>query len=379
MFSYPDLGTGRHPRTVPTRRAPRWLHDGLEDLRFEAEEYRIGMLIPMSGTAGIWGPSCLACATLATEEWNAAGGHDGRKVCLTVLDASDESRDLEDDLQSLIDQGAIESIVGMHTSSVRERVTAQLRGAVPFIYTPLYEGGVLPAGVMAIGETPRHQLLPALDALTERYRLRRWYLVGNDYCWPRRSHALATDTLRRAGCEVVGSCYLPMGSVDVEQQIDQVRRSNAQAVLMSLVGQDAVEFSRAFGESGLASKVIRLSCAVEENGLLAIGPEYTEGVFVSSAYFASLQNDRNGAFRERYWSRFGERAPVLNALGQSTYEGVAFLRGFLERRRKRAASIDFGSVRSLLWRSNIDKTMPIYLAQAEGMSFRVVRTLHTLR
>jgi hypothetical protein len=40
---------------------------------------------------------------------------------------------------------------------------------------------------------------------------------------------------------------------------------------MSLVGQDAVDFSRAFGESGLARQAIRLSCAIEENGLLAIG------------------------------------------------------------------------------------------------------------
>src|SRR5690606_33140357 len=114
-----------------------------------------------------------------------------------------------------------------------------------------------------------------------------------------------------------------------------------------------------------------------ENGLLAIGSEHTEGLFVSSAYFASLQSDRNCAFRERYWSRFGERAPVLNALGQSTYEGVSFLRGFLARRSRGAARapLVYDSVRAARWRSNDDKAMPIYLAEAEGMAFKVVATL----
>lgn len=339
----------------------------------EPDGYRVALLIPMSGAAGLWGPSCLACAMLATEQWNAAGGARGRHVSLTVVDASDESGDLEDELDRLVEDGGVDAIVGMHTSSVRQRVTACLGAALPFVYTPLYEGGPLPAGVMAIGDTPRSQLLPALRFLTESYSLRRWYMVGNDYCWPRRSHTLAAAELARAGCHVVGSRYVPLGRCDGERLIDEIRRSGAQAVLMSLVGQDAVDFSRAFGDSGLASRVLRLSCAIEENGLLAIGPEHTEGLFVSSSYFASLASERNGAFRERYWSRFGDRAPVLNALGQSTYEGIAFLNGLIAGRAPRGAAVVFDSVRATRWRSNADKATPVYLAQADAMTFRVVR------
>lgn len=91
--------------------------------------------------------------------------------------------------------------------------------------------------------------------------------------------------------------------------------------------------------------------------------------------FGPLDTDGNGAFRERYWSRFGERAPVLNALGQSTYEGVAFLRGLLDHRQRDNGSVAFESVRATRWRSNADKAMPIYLAQADGMRFRVIQTL----
>jgi urea transport system substrate-binding protein len=373
MGEWPIVELGRRNRGDPGREAGARLSMTLER-GLPQDQYRIGMLIPMSGTAGIWGPSCLACATLATEAWNAAGGFNGREVNLTLVDASDESTTFEADVQQLIDDQAVDALVGMHTSSVRQRVPG-LGDDMPFIYTPLYEGGPLPRGVLAIGDTPQRQLLPALIWLTERYRLKRWYLVGNDYCWPRRSHAMAIPALTAAGSTVVGSRYVPLGGCDIDQLIDEIRRSDAQAVLMSLIGQDAIEFSRAFGDSGLADRVLRLSCAIEENGLLAIGPDHTSGLFVSSGYFASLQTETNGAFKERYWGRFGDRAPVLNALGQSTYEGIAFLRGLLERGNRAGPQVEFASVRSTRWRSNAEKTTPIYLAEADGMSLKVIQAL----
>ena len=335
---------------------------------------RVGMLIPMSGAAGLWGPSCLACATLATEEWNRAGGMRGRQVSLTVIDASDESASLEDEVLDLVEDGGVAAMVGMHTSSVRERITRVVGGRLPLVYTPLYEGGQLPPGVMAIGETPDDQLLPALAWLSTRYRLTRWYLLGNDYCWPRRTHALASEALASAGCEVRGNRFVRLGSCDAERAVDEIRRSGAQAVLMSLVGQDAVEFNRAFGAAGLGARVLRLSCAIEENGLLAMGADCTDGLFVAAGYFANLATDRNSAFKERYWTRFGDRAPTLNALGQSTYEGVSFLRGLMAREEP-GAEIGFDSVRATRWRSNRDKATPIYLAQAEGLSLAVVQKL----
>lgn len=335
----------------------------------------VALLVPLSGAAGLWGPSALACAQLAVEHWNSAGGQRGREVRLTVLDASDEAEALEAHLEDGLDAGAFDAVVGMHTSSVRQRALAAVGGRVPFVYTPLYEGGPMPPGVYAIGETPDTQLLPALSALSARHGLRRWYLLGNDYIWPRRSHRLAGQAIAGAGGEVVASRFEPLGRCDIGRAIDEVRRQRADAVLISLIGQDAIDFNRAFADAGLERSVVRLSCAIEENGLLGIGPNRTEGLYVASGYFAALPDDRNAAFRERYWTRFGERAPALNALGQSVYEGVSFLRGMLAGGRRDDASVDFDSVRGTRWRDNARKATPVWLAQAAGMRFEVMQQL----
>lgn len=365
---------GRRP-PWPVPRGARSARPGAaQRIGEDATPFRLALLVPTSGTAGLWGASSLACARLAIEAWNREGGARGREVQLRVVDASDESSDVEDDLLALAEDGELDAIVGMHTSSVRERVTALGRLGVPFVYTPLYEGGALPDGVHAIGETPAMQLLPALDWMVERWRLSRWFLAGNDYRWPRRTHGLAQRRLVERGCSVVGTAYEPLGRCDHERLIEDIRASGAQAVMLSLVGQDAIEFGRAFRDSGLAGRIPRLGCAIEENGLLGMGADCTDGLFVASGYFAALPGDRNGAFRERYWTRFGDRAPVLNALGQSTYEGVAFLRGLLDGARHPDGSVRFDSVRGTRWRSNASKAAPVYLAAAEGMGFGIVRT-----
>ncbi|HXV08161.1 MAG TPA: ABC transporter substrate-binding protein, partial [Burkholderiales bacterium] len=148
---------------------------------------RIGLLVPTSGAAGIWGPSTIACARLAAQELNQAGGVLGREVQLHVVDAASENRALTQQSARLLRERAIDAVVGMHLSSVRKALLPVIGGRLPYVYTPLYEGGERHPGVFTLGETPAHQLVPALAALSEHRTPVRWALIGNDYVWPRVS------------------------------------------------------------------------------------------------------------------------------------------------------------------------------------------------
>jgi urea transport system substrate-binding protein len=164
--------------------------------------------------------------------------------------------------------------------------------------------------------------------------------------------------------------------------LDQIRRCQADAVLVSLVGQDSVEFNRAFGRAGLSRGILRLSGAIGENELLGIGAENTDELFVSSGYFATLDTDENLAFKARYHQHFGERAPTLNTFGQSTYEGVHFLAALFNQALRShqdwnamgMAPLPYQSARAARYAGGISDT-PIYLARADGHVFRVITRL----
>ncbi|MGA2549491.1 MAG: substrate-binding domain-containing protein [Burkholderiaceae bacterium] len=347
------------------------------------DEVRIALCVPLGGLTGIWGPSALACAKLATAELNRASGIAGRLCRLVTVDADDDAAFLETILTDLVDSGAVDALIGMHTSHVRQRILSVIGGQIPFVYTPLYEGGERTPGVFAIGETPARQLSPAIRWLEAHERPRRWALLGNDYVWPRVSNRLARDYIAQCGGQIVSEAYVPLHTTDYAEHLERLRNERADAVLLSLVGEDAIAFNRAFGEMGLARTTLRLSCAIEENELLAIGAGNTDRLYVASSYFAALATDANLSFKERYHTHFGERAPTLNSLGQSTYEGVHFLASLFEYgliAREQWSNVgrepmSFRSARDGVYASEGINLAPIYIAVADGHVFRVLSRL----
>ena len=356
---------------------------GVGERRAPRRELNIALCVPMGGLTGIWGPSALASAKLAAAELNRAAGIGGRTCRLLAVDADDDAPMLESVLSEMVHSGEVDALVGMHTSHVRQRILSAIGGQIPFVYTPLYEGGECTPGVFAIGDTPARQLQPAIAWLAKHERPRRWAFLGNDYVWPHVSNRLARDYVARCGAVVVSEEYVPLHTVDFSEQLAAIKRAGADAVLLSLVGEDAIAFNRSFGEQGLGRSALRLSCAIEENELLAIGAHNTERLYVASSYFAALTTDANIAFKERYHNHFGDRAPTLNSLGQSTYEGVHFLASLFERgllepsqwKQERRAPVSYRSAREAVYGGDGTNLAPTYIAVAEGHVFRVIGRL----
>lgn len=353
-----------------------------EGVAWDTNIFRIGLLIPMCGSAGIWAPSCISCAQVAVAELNRKGGIGGQQVQMVMIDAAIETCALvEEVVNGLIENRGIDAIVGMHISAVRQRLSKVVRKRIPYIYTPLYEGGETTPGIFAIGDTPDKQLAPSLSALQGIYQLKGWALVGNDYVWPRSFNSHAKYFLKDLGVAIRHEEYVPFGRADMDRLVERVAESKADAVLLSLVGQDAISFNRAFGRAGLDERMIRLSCAIEENGLLASGPRNVQRLFSVSSYFATLETEANAAFREVYYSIHGEHAPVLNTLGQSTYEGVHFLAGLMQHKHEKWRDLSFERLRDLP-RKTVRKADgaegrggPVYLARADDLKFEVLKKL----
>ena len=341
--------------------------------------YRVGLLVPMCGSAGIWGPSCIASAETAAAELNAGQGIGGREVQLILIDSAIESSaDLPFRIHRMIDEGKIDAIVGMHISAVRQRLAGSVSGRIPYVYTPLYEGGERTPGVFTIGETPERQLLPAIRSISRRHRTRRWALIGNDYVWPRTSNRYARKCIRDLDGVVVLDEYLEFGSNSFEDVLGRLAASGADGLILSLVGQDAVAFNRAFGSLDLDRQMVRLSCAIEENGLLASGAENTKRLYASSSYFSVLGSDANLRFKERYHKLHGDRAPTLNAIGQSLYEGMQFLAALAvpgRSNRLQEGGVHYRSARNSVYYTNRHRDQAMFLARADGLVFHVSERL----
>ena len=348
-----------------------------------ASVLEVALLIPLHGSAGIYGPSCELCAEMAAEEINADGGVLGRPLRLRVVDASAPPAVVAARIGALVDAEAVDAVVGWHISAVRTAVAPRIGGRVPYVYTALYEGGERSPGVFLVGETPSHQLLPAMQWLRREHGVRRWCIVGNDYVWPRGTAEAARSYAPLCDGEIRDEVFVPLGTTAFDDVVRRVEQRHADAVLMLLVGQDAVEFNRAFARAGLPDGCRRLSTLIEENTLLASGADSTRGICAAAAYFESLVTPESQDFGARYAQRYGTDAPTLNSPAESCYEGMLLLAALARQAqgmdvgalRRVADSVTYGGPRGEVHLSGQHLDQRVYLAEADALEFGVVAEL----
>ena len=116
-----------------------------------------------------------------------------------MLNSSETSTTLDAELEELIGNREVDALVALSNTEVCRRIAGLVNARVPLVYTPHFEGTGLPDWVEAIGETPERQLVPAIDWMANRYRPKRWYLLGSDYCWPHWTHLFARSAIRATG------------------------------------------------------------------------------------------------------------------------------------------------------------------------------------
>jgi urea transport system substrate-binding protein len=286
---------------------------------------RIGLAVPLTGPLALTAPSALDLAALAAEECTAAGGVAGRRVELVPVDSGRAPETVVAEAVALRQAGVFDSLVGFHTSDVHRALARAWAGPGSYVFTPPHEGGRSLPGVLRTGPGPTAQHAGALAWLVRHRRATRWVLLGTDYVWPRAVHRAARTTLAGLGAQVVGEALVPFGPGDPGPLLDLVVRTRADAVLLSLVGRDLVLFHREFARAGLDRRVVRLSGALEENGLYALGGDATGELYATMPSFAAAPasaDERQLDLQERHARRAGAGAPVVCAYARSVYDGV---------------------------------------------------------
>ncbi|MEU1184224.1 substrate-binding protein [Streptomyces sp. NPDC005820] len=288
-----------------------------------ADEIRIALLTSLSGSAGLFGRAAANCTALAAEEINADGGICGRPVRIEVVDDRTDAATGLARLRDLDRRRGLAAVVGVHSSATFDAVSrhAQASG-LPYLYTAANEGSPVQDGTLfRLGESVTDQLARAIPALMRESDGRAWYLIGNDYSWPRAVCAQGGRIAERHGGHVVGRRLVPLGESAFDDVLDDIEASGADLVLSGLVGWSSVDFERRFHAAGLRRSIRTLAPLLEENTREHLGAA-AGGVWSCLPYFSALNTAENTDFLRRYRAAFGVWAPSPSALTESAYEGV---------------------------------------------------------
>jgi len=341
---------------------------------------RLGLLAPLSGLLGVAGPAIINCAILAAEEVCRATG---RVIDLVLVDAGRAPADVAGEVDQLVGAGLVDGLVGTHTSNIRVAVEALVNNRVPYVFSPPHEFGRASAGSVFLGSDPAEHLRQPIAWLAKHRRVQRWALIGNDYVWPRQVHAAASRVLRDLRQRVVLNRLVPMGHVDVAELISAARRAQADAILVSLVGRDGIEFHRGVTELDAGTAFVRLCTALDESCLVAVGGDSSGELYTAMPTFLLQDDDRHRQLLESYVARFGLRAPLPGSYAEGCYDGVHLLAavcgsGLLATHTAVQVAERLFSAAITPARSDLVdlRRRPMSMARANGTDLEVVRTLH---
>jgi urea transport system substrate-binding protein len=348
-----------------------------------AGEFKIGLFAALSGPASLFGPTQKACAELATEEINKAGGILGRQIKLIPTDAGGPPAESTKSAIRLMLEENVDMFVGSHDSATREALVATIKGKVPYIYTPTYEGGECAFNTYVIADTPEQQIRPSVAYMMKERGAKSVYLIGDDYVWPRKCNEHAKKYVAENGGSVVAEEYVPFGAPNkFEEIVTRIKSAKPDMVLITLVGADNVNFNRTFAGFGLDKDIARLSLLLEENTLLGIGPDSSSNLFSSLSYYANAPGEANKKFKAAYFAKFGDKAPQLGLIGADCYGGIycaqalATKAGGTDAKKCMAASegLTFPTAAGQVTMRgrHVDKTM--FLATCKGTEFDIIKT-----
>ena len=280
-----------------TQRKAAWAANG---------EIPVGILFSLTGAVAVVERTLHDAALMAIEEINDNGGIHGMRLRPFIEDPASDPATYADRARRLVLRDNCVSVFGSYTSASRQAVLPVVEGRDNLYWYPtLYEGRECSRNVMYGGAVPNQQPQQLVPWLAENFG-GRFYLIGNNYVYPREENNVCKMILDQIGGEAVHEEYVPMGHSDFSSVINRIRQTNPDVIFCTLVGDSDVAFQRQFHAAGFDPEQLPVaSLTRSEVEVKAMGGAAAAGHFSSAPYFMAHASPENARFVEAYQRKYG--------------------------------------------------------------------------
>ncbi|MGW1035262.1 urea ABC transporter substrate-binding protein [Streptomyces antibioticus] len=295
------------------------------------DKVRVGLLNSLSGTMAISEVTVRNSLLLAVDEINASGGVLGKKIEPVSEDGASDWPTFAEKAAKLIKEDQVAATFGCWTSASRKAVKPVFEKNRSLLFYPVqYEGLEESPYIFYTGATTNQQIIPALDYLKGQ-GLKKIYLVGSDYVFPRTANKEIKAYAKANGMTVLGEDYAPLGSTEFSTIANKVKASKADAVFNTLNGDSNVAFFKEYKSAGLTAKsmpVVSVSIAEEE--VKSIGPQYLAGQLTAWNYYQTTPGAANEKFVKAYKAKYGADKPTSDPM-EAAYTSVYLWKAMVEK------------------------------------------------
>lgn len=291
----------------------------------DLQTVRIGFIGPIDGSADMeYGREMLNGTRLALEEANNKGGYRGTPYELLIRNDVGLWGATANEIVDLYDNGAwavVGSIDGNNTH-VALRVAFKLE--LPIVNTgttdPTLTETRIPWMIRCIADDRQNSYALALHIFREE-NLKDVAILRTNERYGRMGVKIFLDSAIRLGHPVrLHLNYVP-GANNIDPQLEKIRDSNAEAVLIWGTDREAAKIVNRMRELDMDHRVFGSDRMVTDRFLEMTGPN-SEGAVAVFPYNPDSEDPQFLEFRSRYRKRFGEDPGVFAA---HAYDGMKIL------------------------------------------------------
>jgi urea transport system substrate-binding protein len=308
-----------------------WLTFAASTVHAADDTIKVGILHSLSGTMAISEAVLKDTVLMLIADQNKKGGLLGRKLEPVVVDPASDWGAFAEKASDLLVTEKAAVVFGCWTSLSRKAVLPIFEQHNGLLYYPVQnEGEESSRNIFYLGAAPSQQSIPAVRYLMSKEggNVRRWFLLGTDYLYPRQTNQILSAYLALEGVapEDITTIYASPDQSDWREIVESVKAFAAAgkktAVISTVTGDsNAHLYAELIKQQIDASKIPFMALSVSERELRGVDLSKLAGHMASRNYFQSVKSVENDAFT-KLWSDFNEqRDKTTNDAMEATFIG----------------------------------------------------------
>ena len=292
-----------------------WLSFAASTVHAADDTIKVGILHSLSGTMAISESVLKDTVLMLIADQNKKGGLLGRKLEPVVVDPASDWGAFAEKASDLLVKEKVAVVFGCWTSLSRKAVLPIFEQHNGLLYYPVQsEGEESSRNIFYLGAAPSQQSIPAVRYLMSKEggNVRRWFLLGTDYLYPRKTNQILSAYLAAEGVspEDITTIYASPDQSDWREIVESVKAFAAAgkktAVISTVTGDlNAHLYAELIKQQIDASKIAFMALSVSERELRSVDIGKLAGHMAARNYFQSVKSAENDAFI-KMWADFNE-------------------------------------------------------------------------
>jgi len=293
---------------------------------------KIGLLWSLTGHLSVIEKPSRDVGLYWVDKINKSGGVAGFQIEPVVIDARSDMKTYREGIQHLMLNENVLATFGGYTSASRRAVMplVTLNNGL-FYYPTCYEGRECWQHIICTGPIANQHSYDLIPYMVKHFGPRA-YFIGSNYVWPKESNRNAQRWLEKAGGELTGEAYMPLGQGNFDPIFKNIKKLQPDWIFSTVVGDSDLLLRKEYYKAGFSpDNLPTASLTTSEMEVKLMGEAYGEGHILSAPYFQSLNNQTNQQFVDQFLaSQYGESG-VTHYNMEETYLTFLYFKKAVER------------------------------------------------